>query len=370
MSGFYHRRSFRKLKWTKVAVAICLVFILLSSLISTACAFSVNSLEIEVQKNGDAITSSKYSLSLWESFLLWIRGIFGEEGKQIEGIIENQLGREISSFKMEKDGTVSFIIDNYTGTVDREEGTWYWTKFYLSEDACKKINLGTVSVTFPDGFFYEFDRKLPNIKHLENEDFAELYLEARYRNEVYNRMAPLYFASTYQKEMSNIFSQAMMWEGFKIGIQVISAYIPAGKLVIVEEIMSMTASSKLSMEAESYAKQLAESQIRWIMLQPLNNAKLGVYMNDMSKLTEDESDLISSLVSNPEEYDKNLKRLKENYVKQKDKIKDLKEEADYCYQYYGITCGEYGKNLFEYARDLADVDSKHVDIAITIIEEK
>ena len=69
----------------------------------------------------------------------------------------------------------------------------------------------------------------------------------------------------------------------------------------------------------------------------------GVYMNDMSKLTEDEFDLISSLVSNPGEYDKNL-------LKQRDKIKDLKEEADYCYQYYGIT----------------GVDSKHINRAIII----
>jgi len=354
----------------QVTVAL-VIFLLLS--VSPANAFSVNSLKIEVQENGDANCYAKYALSWLEKIQIWAVGVLGDKDStknHIESKIESNLEREVESLRISESGDASFILKDYVGKVDRKEGTWYWTKIWVDKSNCSKINLGSVEMIFPDGFIYRFDGELPNIKHLENEDFAELYLEARYQNEVYNRMAPLYFASTYQKEMSNIFSQAMMWEGFKIGIRVISAYIPAGKFVIVEEIMSMTTSSKLSMEADSYAKQLTESQIRWIMLQPLNNAKLGVYMNDMGKLTEEEFALISSLVSNPEEYDKNLKRLKENYVKQKGKIKDLKEEADYCYQYYGITCGEYGKNLFEYARDLADVDSKHVDIAIAIIEEK
>ena len=169
---------------TKI-ITLFLLFILLSSTITVASAFSVNELKIEVQENGDAITSAKYSLSWWETFLLWIRGIFGEEGKQIESIIENQLGRDVSSFKIEKDGTASFVINDYTGTVDREDGIWYYTKFYLSDAACKEINLCTVFVIFPDGFIYRFDRELPNVKHLEDENLATLYLEAKITKGIY-----------------------------------------------------------------------------------------------------------------------------------------------------------------------------------------
>jgi len=352
----------------KQVIVALVIFSLLS--VSPANAFSVNSLKIEVQDNGDAAISAKYSLSWWESFILWISGIFGKGGEQIEGVIEDQLGRKVSSFKLEKDGIASFIIEDYIGTVDREEGTWYWTKFYLSEDACEKINLGTVSVTFPDGFIYEFDGELPNIKHLKNGDFAELYLEARYRNEVYNRMAPLYFHSTYQKEMVDIFTKAMMWEGFEIGIQVISTYIPAGEFVVVKGIMDITASSKLKEKEDDFAKQLAESSVRSVQMSLLNNAKLYPYFQNMSKLTEEECNLIKSLVSNPNGYNQKLNSLEENLEEQKEELKALQDRVDYSIKYLGISAGDYGKSLFEYARDLAEVDLKHVDQALDILKEE
>ena len=351
-------------------VIIALLFFLLLS-VTPISAFSINELKIEIQENGDAITSSKYSLSWWESFLLWISGIFGKEGEQIEGNIENQFGKEVASFKMEKDGTASFIIDDYTGTVDREEGTWYWTKFYLSEDACNKINLGTVSVTFPDGLFYEFDGELPNVKHLKDEDFAELYLEAKYRNEVYTRRAPLYLHSTYQKEMVDVFTKAMMWEGFEIGIQAISTYIPAGKFVVVKEIMSITTNSKLKEKEDDFAKQLAESNIRFIQMSLLNNARLYPHFHNMSKLTEEECNSIKSIVSDSDGYKQNLKSLEENLGEQKDELVAFEDRANYAVKRLGISAGEYGKSLFEYARDLAEVDLKHVDQAlITLTEEE
>ena len=85
----------KKMNGKQVIVAL-VIFSLLS--VSPANAFSVNSLKIEVQDNGDAAISAKYSLSWWESFILWISGIFGKGGEQIEGVIEDQLGRKVSSF--------------------------------------------------------------------------------------------------------------------------------------------------------------------------------------------------------------------------------------------------------------------------------
>ena len=99
-------------------ITLFLIFIFLSSEITVANTFSVNELKIEVQDNGNAAISAKYSLSWWKSFILWINGIFGKGGEQIEGVIEDQLGRKVSSFKLEKDGIASFIIEDYIGTVD------------------------------------------------------------------------------------------------------------------------------------------------------------------------------------------------------------------------------------------------------------
>ena len=334
---------------------------------------AINSLRIEVQEDGDADFSAQYSLPWWEQFYLWIKGALGDRDATknlIESKIESNLEREVESLEISEDGDASFVLKDYVGKVERNEGTWYWTKIYLSEGACERINLGTVSVTFPDGFFYEFDGKLPNIKHLENDDFAELYLEARYRSEVYNRMAPLYLHSTYQKEMVDIFTKSMMWEGFEIGIHVISTYIPAGKFVVVKGIMDITASSKLKEKEDNFAKQLAESNIKFIQMSLLNNAKLYPHFQNMSKLAEEECNSIKSIVSNPDGYKQNLKSLEENLEEQKDELKALQDRANYSIKYLGISAGDYGKSLFEYARDLAGVDLKHVNQALITLKEE
>ena len=134
--------------------------------------------------------------------------------------------------------------------------------------------------------------------------------------------------------------------------------------------MDITASSKLKEKEDNFAKQLAESNIKFIQMSLLNNAKLYPHFQNMSKLTEEECNSLKSIVSNPDGYKQNLKSLEENLEEQKDELKALQDRADYSIKYLGISAGDYGKSLFEYARDLAGVDLKHVNQALITLKEE
>ena len=367
---------------TKI-ITLFLLFILLSSTITVANAFSVNELKIEVQENGDAFASVKYSLSWWESFLLWISGIFGKEGEQIEGIIEKQLGRDISSFKIEKDGTASFIIDEYTGTVDREEGTWYWTKFYLSDAACEKINLGEVFVIFPDGFIYEFDGKLPNVKHLEDGELAKLYklyLEAKYAKEIYKAIAPLYFQNGYCMKGSGKFLEKIYLE---LGQSIATSPIPysefADLINLAKDIKGTMAQYHETLDymaeicilaGERFSPEFRSSYLPTI----------GWDIKDMVELKEEEINLIYSITSDPEKSDELreslIEKLIENLEKQKEEIVLIKGSAYDIYISETDSPGvkkakEYINGILKNARDLANTDLKYVEQGlITPKEEK
>ena len=356
---------------TKI-ITLFLLFILLSSTITAANAFSVNELKIEVQENGDAFTSVKYSLSWWESFLLWVSGIFGEEGKQIEDIIENQLGRDISSFKIEKDGTASFVINDYTGTVDREEGTWYWTKFYLSEDACEKIDLCKVFVIFPDGFIYVFDGKLPNIKHLEDENLAKLYLEAKITKGIYEAIYCQYEESQIGKAAGDFIA--------KIDMEFINM-IATSPIPYSEFLSLINLANDFKTDMEEYNKILDNMMAVSYAWGEILGHRIG-FSNDvknMAELKEEEISLIYSITSDDEmsyESRESLKqKLIDNLESQKELIPKIKGSA------FDVSVSgtdsqdvkeikEYFNEIFKNTRKLADTDLKYVEQGLAILKEE
>ncbi len=355
---------------TKI-ITLFLLFILLSSTITAASAFSVNELKIEVQENGDAFTSVKYSLSWWETFLLWIRGIFGEEGKQIESIIENQLGRDVSSFKIEKDGTASFVINDYTGTVEREEGIWYWTKFYLSEDACNKINLGAVFVIFPDGFIYEFDEKLPNIKHLEDENLAKLYLEAKITKGIYEAIYCQYEASQIGKAAGDFIT--------KIDMTLINM-IATSPIPYSEFLSLINLANDFKTDMEEYNKILDNMMAVSYAWGEILGQRIG-FSNDvknMAELKEEEINLIYSITSNDEiryesreslkqELIDNLEIQKGVIVKIKGSASDVSISGTDPLNVKEIK--QYFNEIFKNTRKLADTDLKYVEQGLTTLKE-
>ena len=355
---------------TKI-ITLFLVFIFLSSTITAANAFSVNELKIEVQENEDAFTSVKYSLSWWESFLLWISGIFGKEGEQIEGIIEDQLGREISSFKIEKDGTASFVINDYTGTVDREEGTWYGTKFYLSKDACEKIDLGAVFVIFPDGFIYEFDGKLPNIKHLEDENLAKLYLEAKITKGIYEAISCQYEESQIGKATGDFIAKIDM---------VLINMIATSPIPYSEFLSLINLAKDFKTDMEEGHKILDNMMAVSYTWGEILGQRIGFSsdVKNMAELKEEEISLIYSITSNDEisyESRESLKQeLIDNLEIQKELIVKIKGSA------FDIGVSEtdppnvkeikqYFNEIFRNTRKLADTDLKYVEQGLTALKK-
>jgi hypothetical protein len=356
---------------TKITT-LFLVFIFLSSTVTVTNAFSVNELKIEVQENGDAFTSVKYSLSWLESFLLWVSGIFGKEREQIEDSIENLLGKEISAFKIEKDGTASFIIDDYTGTVDREEGTWYWTKFYLKDEDCEKINLGTVYVIFPDGFIYEFDGKLPNIKHLEDENLAKLYLEAKSTKGIYEAIYCQYEESQIGKAAGDFIA--------KIDMEFINM-IATSPIPHSEFGSLINLANDFKTDMEEYNKILDNMMAVSYAWGEIIGHRIG-FSNDvknMAELKEEEISLIYSITSDDEmsyesrespkqELIDNLERQKELIPKIKGSAFDVSVSKTDSQDVKEIK--EYFNEIFKNTRKLADSDLKYVEQGLAILKEE
>lgn len=157
-----------------------------------ASAYSVE-VRIEIQENGDNKVFGEYSLSWSEQLGLWTMGLLGDgREKLIESWIEEELVIEITSFRLE-DGYATFSIENYSGKVNRKDDTWYYTRDGLNEDACRKINIKKIFVIFPDGCILEFDKKLPaELRHLDDENLAMLYVEAKSTKGIYEAIKPLY----------------------------------------------------------------------------------------------------------------------------------------------------------------------------------
>ena len=336
---------------------------------------AINSLRIEVQENGDADFSAQYSLSWWEQFYLWIKEALGDRDATknlIESKIESNLERKVESLRISESGDASFILKDYVGKVDREEGTWYWTKFYLKDEDCEKINLGTVYVIFPDGFIYEFDGKLPNIKHLENENLAKLYLEAKITKGIYEAIYCQYEASQIGKVAGDFITKIDMTLINMIATSPIP-YSEFGSLV------SLAKDFKTDMG--EYNKILDNAMVASHAWGEIRGHKIGFSNNvkNMAELKEEEISLIYSIISNDEisyESRESLKqKLIDNLESQKELIPKMKGSA---YDVVSISETDssnvkeikaYFSKILKNTRKLADTDLKYVEQGLTALKK-
>ena len=360
---------------TKI-IMLFLSFILLFSTVAAVSAYSIDELKIEVQDNRDAVVSAKYSLSLGDQFYLWIMGVLGDKDTTknlIESEIESDLEKEVVSLEISESGTVSFILQDYVWKVDREEGMWYSTKIRLKDTYCKKINLGTVFVIFPDGFIYRFDGELPNIKHIEDENLAKLYLEAKSTKEIYEAMYCQYEKSQVGKATGDFIA--------KIDLEFINMIatspIPYSEFL---SLINLAKDFKTDMEeGHKILDNMAAVSYAW---GEILGHRIG-FSNDlknMAELKEEEISLIYSIASNDEmsyESRESLKRkLIDNLESQKKLIPKIKGYAS------DVPISEtdsqdtkevkqYFNEIFKNTRKLADIDLKCVEQGlITLKEEK
>ena len=361
---------------TKI-IMFFLAFILLFSTATAVSAYSVDELKIEVQNNRDAVVSAKYSLSLGDQFYLWIMGVLGDKDTTknlIESEIESNLEKEVVSLEISESGTVSFILKDYVWEVDREEGTWYSTKIRLNDTYCKKINLGTVFVIFPDGFIYTFDGELPNIKHLEDENLAELYLEAKITKGIYEAICGQHEESQAGKATGDFIAKIDM----ELIDMIVAAPIPSYPDFL--GLINLAEDFKTAMG--EYNKILDNMMAAMHTWGEILGHRIG-FSNDlknMAELKEEEISLIYSITSNDEmsyESRESLKRkLIDNLESQKKLIPKIKGYAS------DVPISEtdsqdvkeikqYFNEIFKNTRKLADIDLKCVEQGlITLKEEK
>jgi hypothetical protein len=138
-------------------------------------AFTANSLDVTINKNGDAVASFKFTL---EGFL---------ENAIPESMLEEELKKGLTTssdppviLSMDKSGT-TMLMKKFADTREVEQGTEYQTatmNFEKAEIALKNSALNSVitadfspakiTVTFPDGYAKTFENSavLPSITHV------------------------------------------------------------------------------------------------------------------------------------------------------------------------------------------------------------
>lgn len=287
----------------KQAIVITLIFFLLLSVTPTS-AFSVNSLKIEVQENGDNKVFGEYSLSWSDHLYLWIMGLLGDKKeKLIESKIEEKMDMELTSFRL-KDDHATFSIKDYSGKVNRKDGTWYYTIDGLNEDACGKINIKKIFVIFPDGCILEFDKKLPaNLRHLEDENLAMLYVEAKVTKGIYETIKPLY-SDIRSGIGAGPFLEKINVKLLKI---VVTSPIPYSYLTELEYYANF---EKHAGEFYTALDYMAKHGERWAKeIYPV-----GQHIDKMVELKEEEINLIHSMTSDYEVSSENRESLRQSLI--------------------------------------------------------
>ena len=153
-----------------IAAAIIFLFF-----VSPVHAFTANSLDITINKNGDAVATFKFTLE----------GFF--ENAIPESMLEEELKKGLTTsseppqlLSMDRSGT-TMLLKKFADTRDVEQGTEYRTasmNFQTAEIALKNSALNNVVtadfspakiiITFPDAYTQQFDNTtvLPSITHI------------------------------------------------------------------------------------------------------------------------------------------------------------------------------------------------------------
>lgn len=310
----------------KRVIVFSLLFFLLLSTIS-ASAYSIDECKIKIQESGGNTVTCEYTLSWWDKVLLWIKGVLGEnKEKELEKIIENELEVELTSFTVGDD--LEFSIKEYSGKVSREGGTWYYTTDGLKESAFKRINLERVYVIFPDGFIMDYEDKLPaNLKHLEDENLAMLYSEAKSAKGIYEALYQQYKKETNIVKIPEEFVAKIDLELIKMVAT--SPFSTKYPLLEFQSLLNLATGVKSGMrEYNNILDNIAETGFEWGKQEPY---QLKDKLKEMSELKEKEANLIRKITSSFQEDQefrkKNKQKLINNLESQKEVLKDIKGYA-------------------------------------------
>jgi hypothetical protein len=142
-----------------------------------AAAFTVNSLAVNIEENGDAGISVHYSLSWVERVVVFMKIAHPEQ--QLEQALEGYTGKEVQVISVDP-GSTDLLVDEFAGVTDDGTGITYttpamdfsqaermiqgyWFSRFVKVDASPQIAV----ITFPDGYEETFPNAayIPAVTH-------------------------------------------------------------------------------------------------------------------------------------------------------------------------------------------------------------
>ena len=146
-------------------------------LISPAAAFTMNSVDIAIDQNGDADITASYSLSWIERVVVFMR--IAQPEVQLESALEQYSGKDVQVSSVES-GRTALTVDGFAAVTESPTSITYttpmldfsgaetaikgyWFSRFVSVDASPEVSI----VRFPDGYQETFSDTyvIPRIVH-------------------------------------------------------------------------------------------------------------------------------------------------------------------------------------------------------------
>ena len=153
------------------------VLLLAGILATPAAAFTITSLAVNIDENGDADVTVDYSLSWMERFAVYTRIAHPEQ--QLETALESFSGKEVRIDSVSPSRT-TLAIESFADHAEDETGTTYTTPsmdFTLAEQKVRgywfsrfvslDLSPARTVITFPDGYNTSFTNVayIPSVSH-------------------------------------------------------------------------------------------------------------------------------------------------------------------------------------------------------------
>lgn len=325
---------------------ILFVMVISLLLISPASALSLDSVSIIIYDDGSADIYSHYELSLKERILFqWLAVIFGGEKQLIESKIAELYGENVEIYNLDKkSGDVTLGVSNFIDKrFDFKDG--YWMN-YAGISPKGGFTIKDVTIIFPDGYIRTHKGKIPSDVHFVNDKLTSHYYLSQYLQTLYEKNYGVYDPNNYQLgKILDIVGKMITGTGFyefviTAGVKSIAvSSLPQN----LQAISTLTDAIETITTGEPYTKLRNQKDAR-LLEKVVSESGLVAYMfsggykgthkkvaDDMKKMSElktEEKKLLEKLLSETEEWDKNLDLLIANLNAQRNTLNELKGDVN------------------------------------------
>jgi hypothetical protein len=323
-----------------VCIVLC-ALVLSQFLILPASAFTINSAEITILDNGNAIVDLRYSMNWLEK--LFLRNKFEViQSKFSEWLEKDVMIREYN----EKSGYISLgIFDFVHETIDSRDGYWMsYQGFTGGKGTLYGIipvdyKIGRVEVFFPDGYVRVHRGSVPSDVHFVNHELTSYYYNSQYYRKVYDKSYGVYDSNNY-KHSGYINKVAKYW-GEDLGFNELVISAGSGSIFASSLPLDVQAVSTLSSLSDAtvgvlnkpmeLTQQVMDSGAVEYYLKELfgKYPQISSNMKKMSELKAEEALLLEALLSEGESaWSENLDLVIANLNTQKEILNELKKDTN------------------------------------------